>query len=66
MDVVKVNGIPFLVTISRVVKLGLAAELINTKMLTIVSALLIIMGQYKAREFNTSEIAADYAYKPMH
>ena len=43
MDVVKVNGIPFLVTISRVIKLGSATELVNTKIPTIVSALLVIM-----------------------
>ena len=59
------NGIPFLVTISRVIKLGLATKLINTKIPTIVPALLVIMDQYKARGFNILAIAADYAFEPM-
>ena len=31
MDVVKINGIPFLSTISRIEKLGTCTELLNTK-----------------------------------
>ena len=65
INAVKVNGIPFLVTISRVIKLGSATELVDTKIPTIVSALLVIMDQYKVRGFNVLAIAADYAFEPI-
>ena len=62
MDVVKVNGIPFLATISRVIKLGSVTELLNTKKPFIVSALLVIVNIYTARGFKILAIAVDYAF----
>ena len=46
IDVVNINGIPFLATISRVIKLGSATELINTKVGSIVKVLLVIINVY--------------------
>ena len=46
IDVVKVNGIPFLATISRVIKLGSATELPNCKVESIISALLVVVDIY--------------------
>ena len=62
MDVVKVNGIPFLATRPRMIKLGSA----NAKIATIVKALLILTNTYTQRGFKIIAItAADYAFKPM-
>ena len=65
MDVVKINGIPFLGTISRIIKLGSATELPNTKIDTIVSALVVVIDQYKSRGFVVAAVASDYAFEPM-
>ena len=65
MDVVTVNGIPFLATISRVIKLGSATELSNTKIATIDQALLVVINTYTRRGFKVLAIAADYAFEPM-
>ena len=65
MDVVKVNGVPFLSTISRVVKVGSATELPNCKTESIVSALLVIIDTYIARGFSIVAIAADYAFEAI-
>ena len=65
MDIVKVNGIPFLTTISRVIKLGTATELPDTKAPTIVKALLVIVNMYLARGFRILAIAADYAFEAI-
>ena len=62
MDVVKVNGIPFLTTISRIIKLGSATELPNTKIATIVKALLVVTKICIRRGFKIIAIAADYAF----
>lgn len=48
MGMVKVNNIPFLATTSKVMKLGSATELINTKTM-IVSALLVLVDVYTTR-----------------
>ena len=65
MDVVKVNGVLFLVTTSRIIKLGSTTELKGTKIATIVSALLVIMDQYNTRDFNILAIAADHTFESM-
>ena len=49
MDAVKINGIPFLSTISRVIKLGTCTELSNKKLPTIVAELLIVIDTYTSR-----------------
>ena len=44
MNVVKINGVPFLPAISRVIILGSSTELPNTKIVTIISALVIVIN----------------------
>lgn len=63
MDVVKVNDISFLSTISRVVKFVSATELLHAKTVSIVHPLLIIVNIYIVRGFKTLSIATDYAFK---
>ena len=53
IDVVKVNGIPFLGTISIVMKLGSATELISTKVGPIVKVLLVIIKTNNTMEART-------------
>ena len=65
MDVVKVNGISFLSTISRIIKLGSCTKLLNVKIETIVMALLVIIDNYPSRGFAITAIAADYAFEAM-
>ena len=65
MDVVKVNDVPFSATISRTIKLGSATELQDTKIKTIVTALLVIIRIYTQRGFKVIAIAADYAFEAM-
>ena len=65
MDVVKVNGIPFLATISRVIKLGSATKLPDTKVGPIVSALITIVNVYVARGLRILSVAADYAFEAI-
>ena len=64
MGVVKVNTIPFLATTSKVMKLGSATELINTKKI-IVSALLVLVDIYTTRGFKILVIVADYEFEAM-
>ena len=65
IDVVKVNGIPFLATISRVIKLGSATELPNCKVESIMSALLVVVDIYISRGFTVLAIAADYVFEAI-
>ena len=65
MDMVKVNCIPFLATISRVIKLGSATKLPDMKVGSIVSALITIANVYVARGFRILSVAADYAFEAI-
>ena len=65
IDVVQVNGIPFLSTVSKAVKLGTCTELSNTKVPMIVAALLVVVDTYKSRGFTILAIAADYAFEAI-
>ena len=65
MDVVKVNGIPFLSTIFRIIKLGSCTELLNLKTETIVATLLVVINTYISRGFGITAIVADYAFEPV-
>ena len=65
MDVVKVNGIPFLATISRVIKLGSATKLPDMKVGSIVSSIITIVNVYVARGFRILSVAADYAFEAI-
>ena len=65
IDVEKVNGVPFLATYSRVIKMGSATELPSTKAKPIVAALLVIIKYYIVRGFRVGAIAADYAFEAI-
>ena len=65
MDVVKINGTPFLRTTSRVVKQGMCTELPDTKTTSIVAALKIVINTYKSRGFSILAITNNYAFEAM-
>eukprot|EP00804_Cyclotella_cryptica_P004090 CCRYP_019112-RA/>CCRYP_019112-RA protein AED:0.35 eAED:-0.77 QI:0/-1/0/1/-1/0/1/0/265 len=61
----KVNGIPFLMTISRHIKFSSAGKLENMSELTIISHFKVIMGVYASRGFRVTVILANKQFKPM-
>ena len=65
IDVVRINGIPFLSTISIIIKLGTCTELLDTKTETIVPALLVVIDTYISRGFGILAIAVDYDFEAM-
>ena len=65
IDVVKINGIPFLSTISRAIKPSSATELPNCKTDSIMAALPVIVDMYKSREFTILAIVTDYAFEAI-
>ena len=65
MDVVKINKIAFLVTISRVIKLVTACEMASTAMRPIVEEVIAVVRMYNARGFKVSAIAGDNAFTAM-
>ena len=65
MDVMKINGVPFLTVISRIIRFGNVTELKDTKTPTIVAALVVIINMYRARGFTVLSIAADNAFRPL-
>eukprot|EP00804_Cyclotella_cryptica_P010564 CCRYP_019864-RA/>CCRYP_019864-RA protein AED:0.30 eAED:-0.33 QI:0/0/0/0.5/1/1/2/0/271 len=64
-DVVKVNGIPFLMTISRHIKFGSAGKLDNMSAPTIISHFKVVIGVYASRGFRVTVILADNQFEPM-
>ena len=46
MDVIQVNGLPFLTIISRTVHFGSATELAGTDMNNVVEAIIVVVGKY--------------------
>ena len=49
MDVMNVNGMPFLVIYGRVVKFGTSSELVNIEKPSIVSAIILVFKIYATR-----------------
>ncbi len=64
-DVMKVNGIPFLMTISRHIKFGSAGKLDNMSVTTIISHFKVEIGVYASRGFRVTIILADNQFEPM-
>ncbi|KAL7480429.1 hypothetical protein ACHAW6_006122, partial [Cyclotella cf. meneghiniana] len=64
-DVMKVNGIPFLMTISRHIKFGSAGKLDNMSNTTIISHFKVVLGVYASRGFRVSIILADNQFESM-
>ena len=60
---VVIFGIDVLSTISRIIKLGKSMELLNTKVPTLVVALLVIVDTYTSMGFSIIAIVADYSFE---
>jgi hypothetical protein len=58
-DVMKVNHIPFLMTMSRHIKFGSAGKLDTLENTTIISHFRVVMGVYASRGFRVTIILAD-------
>ena len=65
IDIMKVNGTPFLVTYGRVVKFGTATELVNTKTGSIIDALTLVLRLYAMRGFRVTLITADNGFAQL-
>ena len=65
VDIMKVTGIPFLMTISRHIKFGSAGKLDNMKNSHIIKHFKTIIGTYVARGFRVTIILADNQFESM-
>ena len=65
IDVVKVNGVRFLDTYSRVVKFCTASEIHDAEIPTLIAILKTVKTIYQVRDFNIIAIAVDNAFEPM-
>jgi hypothetical protein len=64
-DLMKVNGIPFLMTISRQIKFGSAGKLDTLENKTIISHFRVVIGVYASRGFRATIILADNQFESM-
>ena len=64
-DIMKVTGIPFLMTISRHIKFGSAGKLDNMKNSHIIKHFKALIGTYVTRGFRVTIILADNQFKSM-
>jgi hypothetical protein len=65
VDVMKVNKMPFLVTISRAIKFGTVAWLKNAKISTILAAIIEVRNVYIKRGFTLAVIEVDGQFEPL-
>ena len=65
VDIMKVIGLPFLVSYSRMIKFGTTTELVNTKAPTIISAIILILRVYGSRCFKVNFMATDNGFTPL-
>ena len=66
VDIMKVAGIPFLVTISRHITFGSAGKLDSMKTGYILKHFKALIGVYITRGFKVTIVLADNQFKPMH
>jgi hypothetical protein len=66
VDVMKVNKMPFLVTISRAIKFGTVAWLKNAKADTILKQITYVRNIYIKREFLLEIVEVDGQFEPLH
>jgi len=64
-DIMKVNGIPFLVSISRAIKFGTVELLANQKMVTVMIAIKNINNLYKRRGFQVDLLLMDGEFESI-
>ena len=65
VDIMKVAGIPFLMTISRHIKFGSAGRLVNMKNSHILKHFKALIGAYVTRGFKVTIILADNQFESM-
>ena len=65
MDIMKVAGIPFLMTISRNIKFGSAGKLDNMKTGHILKHFKALIGAYVTRGFKVTIMITDNQLEPM-
>jgi len=65
IDIMHVNKIPFLMTISRSIHYGTASVLASMKLSNVLAILQDLKKHYRQRDFNISYILADGQFKPM-
>ena len=65
MDIMFINGIPFLTTISCTVVFGTTTEIEGANMGNVVTVLKNICATYKSRGFRVIAIAADNGFKAL-
>ena len=65
MDIIFVNGIPFLTTVSRVIRFGSSTEMPIATMDNVVIALKVVYAKYKVREFTIVAGSADNGFAAL-
>ena len=65
LDMMKVNIVPLITTISRVISFGSATEMANVDMDNVCVAVEIMMGKYRARGFSVIAIVADNGFSAL-
>ena len=65
MDIMCVNGVPFLTTISRVIRFGSATEMSGATMNNVVNALKVINTKYRSRGFRIIAATADNGFSAL-
>ena len=65
IDVMKVNKIPFLASISQVIKMGSATELADLQVPAIVEIIIILLQIYTRRVFKVRAIPSDNEFAPL-
>ena len=65
IDVMFINGVPFLTTVSCMVRFGSATEMSRVTMDNVITALKIINVKYRVRRFKIIAAAADNGYSTL-
>ena len=65
IDVMKVNKMPFLITMSRAIKFGTVAWLKNAKAMTIMENITNVRNVYVQRGFLLEIVEADGQFEPL-
>ena len=66
IDILFINSIPFLATISRGLKFGTIEQLPNRQVTTLKSCLQKVLAIYQERGFNVNTVLADPEFEPLH
>ncbi|CAB9530779.1 expressed unknown protein [Seminavis robusta] len=64
-DIMKVNKIPFMVTINTAIKFGTTEVIKNQKATTIMTAITHVYNVYRGRGFNVKDMGMDGEFEPL-